>query len=85
MLLLLINYKNIIRMLELRQHVYQRRKNIMLAIRSTIEMETMLEYIGDLEDMYMVQQRMEDIKSGKTKTIPFDEIIKDYDLADSDI
>lgn len=54
----------------------------MLAIRSTIEMETMLEYI-DLEDI--VKQRIEDIKSGKTKAIPFNEILKNYDLANSDI
>jgi RHH-type rel operon transcriptional repressor/antitoxin RelB len=43
--------------------------------------EAILEYIGDLEDVYMAQQRMEDIRSGKTKTIPFDEILKNYDLA----
>lgn len=43
--------------------------------------EAILEYIDDLEDVYMAQQRMEDIKSGKTKTIPFNEILKDYDLA----
>ena len=33
--------------------------------------EAILEYIGDLEDVYMAQQQMEDIRSGKTKTIPF--------------
>ena len=43
--------------------------------------EAILEYIGDLEDVYMAQQQMEDIRSGKTKTIPFDEILKNYDLA----
>ncbi len=43
--------------------------------------EAILEYLDDLEDAYMAQRRMEDIRSGKTKTIPFDEILKNYDLA----
>ena len=42
--------------------------------------EAILEYLDDLEDCYMAEQRSQNIKSGKTTTIHFDEILKDYGL-----
>jgi len=38
------------------------------------------EKIEDLEDLYLTEQRMLDIRSGKSKTIPLDEVMKEYGL-----
>ena len=43
--------------------------------------EAILEYLDDMEDLYIAEQRAINIKSGKTKTITLDEVLKDYDLA----
>lgn len=43
--------------------------------------EAILEYLDDMEDLYIAEQRAINIKSGKSKTITFDEVLKDYDLA----
>jgi len=32
--------------------------------------EAILEYLDDLEDIYLAQKRLEDIRSGREKTIP---------------
>ncbi|MDR0310175.1 MAG: DUF6290 family protein [Acidobacteriota bacterium] len=39
--------------------------------------EAILEYLGDLEDLYLAEKRMADISSGKTKTIPIEEVLYD--------
>jgi RHH-type rel operon transcriptional repressor/antitoxin RelB len=39
-----------------------------------------VEYLDDLEDIYLAEKRLEDIRSGKSKTIPIDEIMRRYDL-----
>ncbi len=44
--------------------------------------EAILEHLGDLEDTYLAQQRLADIKAGRTQTIPLEDIMKSYDLAD---
>ena len=41
--------------------------------------EAILEYLDDMEDLYIAEQRAINIKSGKSKTITFDEVLKDYD------
>lgn len=43
--------------------------------------EAILEYLDDMEDLYIAEQRAINIKSGKTKTITLDEVLKDYELA----
>lgn len=43
--------------------------------------EAILEYLNDMEELYIAEQRAINIKSGKSKTITFDEVLKDYDLA----
>ena len=35
-------------------------------------------HLDDLEDLYLAEQRLADIKAGRTKTIPLDEIVKRY-------
>ena len=44
--------------------------------------EAILEYLSDLEDIYLAEQRLADIKAGRTQTIPLEDIMKSYDLAD---
>lgn len=44
--------------------------------------EAILEHIDDLEDVYLAEQRLIDIRAGRTKTIPLDDVLKSYDLAD---
>ena len=35
-------------------------------------------HLDDLEDLYLAEQRLADIKAGRTKTIPLGEIVKRY-------
>lgn len=42
--------------------------------------EAILRQLEDMEDLYEAEQVMEDIKSGKTKTIPLEEVMKRYGM-----
>lgn len=44
--------------------------------------QAILEYIDDLEDLYLAEQRLADIRAGRTKTIPLEEVMKEYGLED---
>ncbi len=44
--------------------------------------EAILEYLEDMEDLYEAQQRMANIKTGLSKTIPLEESMKRYGLED---
>ena len=44
--------------------------------------EAILEYIEDLEDMYLAEQRLIEICAGRTETIPLEDVMKKYGLAD---
>ncbi len=44
--------------------------------------EAILEHLDDLEDIYIAEQRLADIRSGKSKTIPLAELVKEYGLDD---
>lgn len=44
--------------------------------------EAILEHLDDLEDLYLAEQRLTDIRTGKTQTIPLDELMKRYGLED---
>ena len=44
-------------------------------IREAIE-----EHLEDLEDIYLAKQRLEDVRTGRSKTIPLQEVMKRYDL-----
>jgi RHH-type rel operon transcriptional repressor/antitoxin RelB len=44
--------------------------------------EAILEHLDDLEDVYLAEQRLIDIRSGKTQTIPLEEVMKRYGLED---
>lgn len=38
--------------------------------------EAILEYLDDLEDLYLAEKRLEDIRSGRSMTIPLEEVMK---------
>ena len=44
--------------------------------------EAILEYLDDMEDMYIAEQRMADIKAGRSKTCTLDEVKSRLGLAD---
>lgn len=44
--------------------------------------EAILEHLDDLEDLYLAEQRLKDIRAGKSKTIPLEDVMKLYGLED---
>jgi RHH-type transcriptional regulator, rel operon repressor / antitoxin RelB len=40
------------------------------------------EQLADLEDYFLAEERMADIRSGKTKTIPLEDLMAEYGLND---
>ncbi|MCG6117080.1 MAG: DUF6290 family protein [Aquimonas sp.] len=44
--------------------------------------EAILEHLDDLEDVYLAEQRLVDIRAGRTKTIPLENVMKRYGLED---
>lgn len=44
--------------------------------------EAILQHLEDLEDIYLAEKRLEAIESGRTKTIPLEEIMRQHGLED---
>jgi len=44
--------------------------------------EAIREHLDDLEDLYLAERRLIDIREGKEKTVPLDEVMKRYGLED---
>jgi len=44
--------------------------------------EAILEHLHDLEDIYLAEQRLADIQAGRVKTIPLEEVMKEYGMVD---
>ena len=42
--------------------------------------ETILEHLDDLEDVYLAEQQLTDIRSGKIQSIPLEDVMKQYGL-----
>lgn len=42
--------------------------------------EALLEHISDLEDLYIAEKRLEDIRAGRTKTIPLQKVMKEHGM-----
>ena len=44
--------------------------------------EAIIEHIGDLEDIYLAEKRLEDIRAGREDTVSLDELMKRHGVAD---
>ena len=44
--------------------------------------EAIREHLDDLEDVYLAEQRLADIRSGKTHTVRIEEVMKRYGMED---
>jgi RHH-type transcriptional regulator, rel operon repressor / antitoxin RelB len=44
--------------------------------------EAILKHLDDLEDIYLAEKRMEAIESGRVKTIPLEEVMRQHGLED---
>jgi len=44
--------------------------------------EAIIRHLDDLEDIYLADKSLEDIRSGKTKTIPLEDVICELGLDD---
>jgi RHH-type transcriptional regulator, rel operon repressor / antitoxin RelB len=42
--------------------------------------EAILKHLEDLEDIYLAEKRMEAIESGRVKTIPLEEVMRQHGL-----
>jgi RHH-type transcriptional regulator, rel operon repressor / antitoxin RelB len=44
--------------------------------------EAILKHLNDLEDLYLAEQRLIDLKAGKSQAVPMDEVMRRYGLED---
>ena len=44
--------------------------------------ESIREHLDDLEDLYLAEQRLIDLRAGKSQTLPLEEVMKRYGLDD---
>ena len=44
--------------------------------------EAIVEYLDDLEDLYLAEHELEEIRAGRAKTIPLAEVMKRYGMED---
>ena len=44
--------------------------------------EAILEHLDDLEDLYLAEQCLTDIRAGRERTYPLDEVVRDLGLED---
>lgn len=42
--------------------------------------EAILEHLDDLEDLYLAEQRLIDLRAGRSQTVPLEEVMKRYGL-----
>ncbi len=42
--------------------------------------EAILEHLDDLEDLYLAEQRLLDIRAGKTRAIPLEDVMRDHGM-----
>jgi RHH-type rel operon transcriptional repressor/antitoxin RelB len=40
------------------------------------------QHLDDLEDIYLAEQRLTEIRAGRTQTIPLEDVLKCYDVED---
>jgi RHH-type rel operon transcriptional repressor/antitoxin RelB len=44
--------------------------------------QAILEHLADLEAVYLAERRLEAIRSGRTKTIPIEKVMRRYGMGD---
>lgn len=44
--------------------------------------EAILEHIEELEDIYLAEKRLEEVRSGRSRTIPHEEVMKRHGKVD---
>ncbi|PZM17153.1 TraY domain-containing protein [Rhizobium tubonense] len=44
--------------------------------------EAILAHLDDIEDVYLAERRLEDLRSGKSDTVPLSDLMKQYGLED---
>ncbi len=44
--------------------------------------EAILEHLGDLEDLYLAEGRLADLRAGRTRAVPLEEVIESLGLED---
>jgi RHH-type rel operon transcriptional repressor/antitoxin RelB len=42
--------------------------------------EAIHEHLEDIEDIYLAEKRLEDVRAGRAKTIPLEEVMRRHDL-----
>lgn len=42
--------------------------------------EAIIEHLNEIEDIYLAEKRLEDIRAGRTKTIPLQKVMKRYGM-----
>lgn len=42
--------------------------------------EAIIEHLDEIEDIYLAEKRLEDIRAGRTKTIPLQKVMKRYGM-----
>jgi RHH-type rel operon transcriptional repressor/antitoxin RelB len=44
--------------------------------------EAILEHLDDLEDIYLAEKRLQDLRAGRTQAVPIENVMRRYGLAD---
>lgn len=44
--------------------------------------EALLKHLDDIEDIYLAERRLEDIRAGRSDTVPLEEVMKRHGLED---
>ena len=42
--------------------------------------EAILEHLDDLEDLYLAEERLIELRAGRTQTVPLEEVMKRYGM-----
>ncbi|MBS7350389.1 MAG: TraY domain-containing protein [Comamonas sp.] len=45
-------------------------------------LEALKAHLDDLEDVYLAERELEAVRAGKSKTVPLEDVMKQYGLAD---
>jgi RHH-type transcriptional regulator, rel operon repressor / antitoxin RelB len=49
--------------------------------RSSVVLEAIIQHLDNLEDLYLAEQRLADLKAGRTKVTPIEQVMRSYGLS----